>query len=543
MTRYVMTALLLAAYCASAQGPENRTTAVLLPGLGDLHHPVSTKNAEAQQFFDQGMRLMYAFNHDEAARSFRHAAELDPQLAMAWWGVAIAVGPNYNLPVDAEREKIAVDAVNKAQALAAKAPQVEQDYILAVAKRYSNDPKPDYHKLDVDYSNAMRELSQKYPDDLDAATLFGDSMMNLRPWKLWSADGTPAEGTPEIVATFESVLRRDPNHMGAMHYYIHAVEASPHPERALADADKLGTMAPGAGHLVHMPSHIYIRTGNYDGARATNDAAAKADEQYIRQTGAQGIYPMMYYSHNLHFQAIAASMQGRCAEAQGAAKKLAANLQPMAKEMPMVEPFIGVPLVIDVRCQRWDDLLQMSAPEAQTAALKGFWLYSHGMALAARGRLADSEKEEKALSALEKATPRDEVFMPPIENMTWQVLHIADELLSARIALANGDKASAVKLLRDAVTNQDELKYDEPQDWYYQVRESLGGLLLQTGDPKGAELVFRADLLRNPRNPRSLYGLAEALKEQRREYDAAWVKKQFEAAWQGADVQLSVDKL
>jgi tetratricopeptide (TPR) repeat protein len=538
-----MTALLLAAYCASAQGPENRTTAVLLPGLGDLHHPVSTKNAEAQQFFDQGMRLMYAFNHDEAARSFRHAAELDPQLAMAWWGVAIAVGPNYNLPVDAEREKIAVDAVNKAQALAAKAPQVEQDYILAVAKRYSNDPKPDYHKLDVDYSNAMRELSQKYPDDLDAATLFGDSMMNLRPWKLWNADGTPAEGTPEIVATFESVLRRDPNHMGAMHYYIHAVEASPHPERALADADKLGTMAPGAGHLVHMPSHIYIRTGNYDGARATNDAAAKADEQYIRQTGAQGIYPMMYYSHNLHFQAIAASMQGRCAEAQDAAKKLAANLRPMAKEMPMVEPYLGVPLTIDVRCQRWDDLLQMSAPEAQTAALKGFWLYSHGMALVARGRLADSEKEEKTLSVLEKATPRDEVFMPPIENMTWQVLHIADEVLSARIALAKGDKASAVKLLRDAVTNQDELKYDEPQDWYYQVRESLGGLLLQTGDPKGAELVFRADLLRNPRNPRSLYGLAEALKEQRREYDAAWVKKQFEAAWQGADVQLSVDKL
>jgi tetratricopeptide (TPR) repeat protein len=486
---------------------------------------------------------MYAFNHDEAARSFRHAAELDPQLAMAWWGVAIAVGPNYNLPVDADHEKIAADAASKAQALAAKAPQVEQDYIVAIAKRYSSDPKPDYHQLDIDYSNAMRALSRKYPDDLDAATLFADSMMNLRPWKLWNADGTSADGTPEIVATLESVLRRDPNHMGAMHFYIHAVEASPHPERALADADKLGTMAPGAGHLVHMPAHIYLRTGNYDGARRANDAAAKADEQYVSETGAQGIYPMMYYGHNLHFLAIAAAMQGRCAEAESAAKKLAASIQPMVKEMPMIEPFLGVALAIEVRCERWDDLLKMSSPDAQTAALKGFWLYSHGMALAARGRLSDAEREEKALASLEKATPRDEVFMPPVENRTWQVFHIADDVLSARIAAAKGDKVAAVKLLRDAVANQDELKYDEPPDWYYYVRESLGGMLLQTGDAKGAEVVFREDLQRNPRNPRSLYGLAEALKQQGREYDAAWVKNQFDAAWQGADIALNVDKL
>jgi tetratricopeptide (TPR) repeat protein len=389
----------------------------------------------------------------------------------------------------------------------------------------------------------MRDLSRKYPDDLDAATLFAESMMNLRPWQLWNADGTPAEGTQEIVSTLESVLRRDPNHMGAVHYYIHTVEASPSPERALASADRLAALAPGAGHIVHMPSHIYIRTGNYNGARANNEAAAKVDEQYIKATGAQGVYPLMYYSHNLHFLAIAAGIQGRCADAQDAAKRLSANVQPMVKEMPMLEPFLSIALVTDVRCERWDDLLTMASPPAQSPVLKAFWLYSHGMALAAHGKLADAEIQEKELAVLEKATPRDEVFMPPINNKTWRVFHIADDVLSARIAAAKGDKASAVKMLRDAVATQDELKYGEPPDWYYQVRESLGGMLLQTGDAKAAEQVFRDDLQKNPRNPRSLYGLAAALKKQGRDYDATWVQKQFDTAWQGADVQLSLDKL
>jgi tetratricopeptide (TPR) repeat protein len=543
MKNFAVVAVFLAASAGWAQGSGESKTAVLLHGLSDLHHPVSTSSAEAQQFFDQGLRLVYAFNHEEAARSFRRAAELDPKLAMAWWGVALAVGPNYNLPVDPERERIAVEAVDKAQALSAGAPPIEKDYIGAIAKRFSREAQPNYHQLDADYSNAMRELSRKYPDDLDAATLFADSMMNLRPWKLWNADGTPAPGTEEIVATLESVLRRDPNHIGAMHLYIHAVEASPHPERALPDADRIAALAPAAGHLVHMPAHIYERTGNYDGAREHNAAAAKADEAYAAATGSQGFYMMMYYSHNLHFGAIAASMQGHCAEAKQSAERLAQNLRPMLKEMPMAAPYIGIPMAVAVRCGRWDEMLALTEPPGQSQVLKAFWLYGRGMALAVRGKTAEAEALQQQLAAIEKATSHEELFMPPVENRTWQILHIASDLLAARIAAAKGDKTVAIALLRDAVANQDQLLYNEPEDWYYPVRESLGGMLLQAGDVKGAEQVFRDDLAQNPRNPRSLFGLSEALTRQNRNYDASWVKRQFEVAWQGADVELKVEDM
>lgn len=536
-------AALCLVWLACAGWAQQEKPAVLLPGLGNLHHPVSTTSAEAQQFFDQGMRLVYAFNHDEAARSFRRAAELDPKLAMAWWGVALAVGPNYNLPVDPEHEKFAVDAIDRAGAMSANAPQIEKDYIAALAARYSHAADPDYQKLNAAYAKAMEALSRKYPEDLDAATLFADSLMNLRPWKLWNADGTPAPGTEEIVAALEGVLRRDPDHIGAMHLYIHAVEASPHPERALVYADRIAALAPGAGHLVHMPAHIYERTGNFDGARVQNAAAAKADEAYLAATGQQGMYMMMYYSHNLHFGAISASMQGHCAEAMSSAGRLAENIRPGVKEMLMLETFLTVPLAVAVRCGRWDDLLAMQEPQAQTAALKAFWLYSRGMALAARGKTKDAEALEKQLSAVEKAAPREEIFMPPVENHSCQLYHLADDVLSARIAMAHGGRKTAIGLLRDAVATQDALLYDEPADWYYPVRETLGGLLLQEGDAKGAEEVFRADLQRNPRNPRSLFGLQIALTRQHRDYEASWVKQQFDAAWKGADIDLKVEDL
>jgi tetratricopeptide (TPR) repeat protein len=543
MKRFLSLPFLIASCAGWTQNAAGPKPVVLLEGLSSLHHPVSTKSPEAQQFFDQGLRLVYAFNHDEAARSFRRAAELDPRLAMAWWGVALAVGPNYNLPVDPEHEKIAVDAVDQGKSLSGTAPQIEKDYIAAMAMRFSPAANPDYHQLNADYANAMRDLSRKYPDDLDAATLFADSLMNLRPWKLWSADGTPAPGTDEIVATLESVLRRDPNHIGAMHLYIHAVEASPHPERALPYADRIAAEAPSAGHLVHMPAHIYQRTGNYNGSREHNAAAAKADEQYAAMTGVQGIYMMMYYSHNLHFGAIAASMQGRCAEAQTSATRLADNLRPAIKEVPMVEPFVGIQMVVAVRCGRWTDLLAIDEPAAQTPVLKAFWLYSRGMALAAQGKTSEAENLQKQLAAIEKATPRDDLFMPPVENHSWQIFHIASDVLAARIAAARGEKPAALELLRDAVAAQDQLLYNEPADWYYPVRESLGGMLLQTGDAKGAEQIFREDLNQNPRNPRSLFGLEQALRRQNRDYDASWVKQQFDSAWQGADVQLKVEDL
>ena len=536
----VSTLLISSALCAQ-QKP-----AYLMEGLSTLHHPVSTQNAEAQKFFDQGLRLVYAFNHEEAARSFHRAAELDPKLAMAFWGVALAVGPNYNLPVDPEREKLAVEACNKAHALASTATAIERDYINAMCARFSADPKPDYHQLDINYSKAMADLTHRYPDDLDAATLYADSLMNLRPWQLWNADGTPAEGTSQIVATLEGVLRRDPNHIGAMHLYIHAVEASPNPERALPYADRIATLAPAAGHLVHMPAHIYERTGNFDGARAQNVAAAKADEAYAAASGSQGMYMMMYYSHNLHFGAVSASMQGRCAEAKSQADRLADNLRPTAADRNMagmVEPFIGMQYAIAARCHRWDDLLAASEPATQTNALKAYWLYSRGLALAAHGKLDEAGALHKQLAAIEAATSRDEIFMPPVQNHTAQIFHIAGDILAARIAAAKGDRAAATKLLRDAVANQDQLLYNEPADWYYPARESLGGMLLQSGDAKAAEQVFREDLERNPRNPRSLFGLAESLTRQHREYEASWVKQQFDTAWQGADVTLKVEDL
>ena len=536
----------IAALCAAIAGSAKQRPAYLMEGLSNLHHPVSTENAEAQQFFDQGLRLVYAFNHEEAARSFGRAAELDPKLAMAWWGVALAVGPNYNLPVDPEREKLAAEAIGKARALGGSATPIEQAYIEAMAKRFSAEAKPDFHQLDINYSKAMADLSHRYPDDLDAATLYADSLMNLRPWQLWNADGTAAEGTNEIVSTLESVLRRDPNHIGAMHLYIHTVEASPNPERALPYADRIPKLAPAAGHLVHMPAHIYERTGNFDGARAQNIAGAKADEAYAAASGSQGIYMMMYYSHNLHFGAISASMQGRCADAKSQADRLADNLRPMAgdKEMgAMIEPFLGIQYAMAVRCGRWDDMLAIRDPQAHTRALKAFWLYGHGLALAARGKIDEAEGVQKQLAAIEAATPKDELFMPPVKNHAAQIFHIANDVLGARIAAAKGDRKNAISLLRDAVANQDQLLYDEPADWYYPVRESLGGMLLESGDAKAAEQVFREDLERNPRNPRSLYGLAEALTRQNRTYESSWVKQQFDSAWQGADVSLKVEDL
>ncbi len=514
-----------------------------MSGFGDIHHPVTTTNPEAQQFFDQGLRLIYAFNHDEAARSFQRAADLDPKMAMAYWGLAEAIGPNYNDPASEDRFKQAHDAVAKATSLAGGASASEQDYIAALAKRFPADPKADLRKAAEDCRDAMRELVKKYPDDLDFATLFAESSMNLHPWGLWHSDGTPEAGTEEIVATLESVLKRDPNHMGAMHYYIHAVEASNSPERALAVANHLAALAPAAGHLVHMPAHVYIRTGDFDAATRTNVEAAKVDEAYIQASGAQGLYPMMYYSHNLHFIAMASSMAGRYADAKAAADKLAAHVAPAVKDVPPLEGFMTVPIAVRVRFQKWDDILAMRAPDAAMKTATVYWHFARGMALAAKGKVADAEAEQKLVAEAERNTSPDEIFAMPVNNKTKVVLTIAENALGAKVAMAKHDMKGAIAMLRDAVAAQDQLKYDEPADWFYPVRESLGAALLMTGDAAGAEKVFRDDLDRNPRNPRSLFGLREALKAQKRDYDAGFVDKQFQDAWAKADAALKLEDL
>ena len=515
----------------------------LVAGLGDLHHPVSTHNAEAQKFFDQGLRFIYAFNHDEAARSFQHAAELDPKLAMAFWGVAEAVGPNYNDPADPDRFKRAHDAVQKAVDLSAGASPSEQAYIQAMAKRFPADPNSDLKKAAEDYRDAMRQVARQFPDDLDAATLFAESGMNLHPWGLWHQDGTPQEGTEEIVATLEFVLKRDPNHLGAVHYYIHAVEASNNPERALAGANRLASLAPGAGHIVHMPAHIYIRTGDYEAAVKTNEQAAEVDRAYLKASGEQGIYPMMYYSHNLHFVAICGAMNGRYAEARKNADLLVANVGPHVKEMPPLEGFMTIPMAVEIRFHHWNEILKMPAPDPSMKTATFFWHFGRGLALAGTGKMSDAEAEHKILADAEAATSPDVIFQMPINNKAKDIMKIAENVLGAKIAVGNKDSARAVAMLRDAVAIQDKLNYGEPPDWFYPVRETLGGTLLISGDAAGAEKVFREDLDRNPRNPRSLFGLQQSLLQQKRDYDAGFVRKQFDASWKGGALALKLDDL
>jgi len=527
-----------AAHSAPAAKP-----ATLMTGLGNLHHPVSTKNQQAQQFFDQGLRLIYAFNHDEAARSFQRAADLDPKFAMAYWGVAEAVGPNYNDPASDERFKAAHDAIQKAVDLSGTAPPNEQGYIQAMAKRFPADEKADRRKAAEDYRDAMREVFKNFPDDLDAATLFAESGMNLHPWGLWHVDGTPEEGTEEIVATLESVIRRDPDHMGAVHYYIHAVEASRSPERALAGANKLAAMAPAAGHLVHMPAHVYIRTGDYASAVKTNEMAAAADRAYIKASGVQGIYPMMYYSHNLHFIAMCSAMNGNYLEAKKNADMLATHVAPGVKMMPPLEGFMTIPLAVDIRFHKWDSILAMKQPDPDMKITTVFWHFARGMALAGKGKTSEAEAEYKVVSEAEKATPEDMVFAMPVNNKAKDIMKIAEYVLGAKIAMANHDTEAAIGKLQEAVAIQDTLKYGEPPDWFFPVRESLGAALLMKGDNAGAEKVFREDLDRNPRNPRSLYGLQQALKKQGRDYDAGFVEKQFNTSWKGGANTLKMDDL
>jgi len=541
-------ALLVLFWCAFAVAQQHAHSAApkpatLMTGVGSLHHPVSTKNVQAQQFFDQGLRLIYAFNHDEAARSFQRAADLDPKLAIAYWGVAEAVGPNYNDPASDDRFKAAHEAIQKAMDLSTGAAPSEEAYIAAMARRFPEDPKADRRKAAEDYRDAMREVVKNFPDDLDAATLFAEAGMNLHPWGLWHVDGTPEEGTEEIVATLESVLKRDPDHMGAVHYYIHAVEASRNPERALAFANKLAAMAPAAGHLVHMPAHVYIRTGDYEAAVKTNEQAAAVDRAYIKASGVQGIYPMMYYSHNLHFIAMCAAMNGNYAEAKKNGDMLAAHVGPAVKDMPPLEGFMTIPMAVDVRFHKWDSILAMKQPDPEMKVTTVFWHFARGMAFAGKGKVSEAETEYKVVAEAEKATPEDVIFAMPVNNKAKDIMKIAENVLGAKVALAKKDPDGAIAMLKDAVALQDTLKYGEPPDWFFPVRESLGAAILMKGDAAGAEKVFREDLERNPRNPRSLYGLQQTLKKQGRDYDAGFIEKQFNASWKGGANALKMDDL
>lgn len=520
---------------------QNTKQVMLDDGLGNVVHPVSTTNAEAQKFFNQGLAYIFAFNHGESIRSFKRAAELDPDLAMAYWGAALALGSNYNVTADANQLKEAYATLQKAIALAPKATEIERDYIAALSKRYSADgAQSDRKQLGQDFKNAMRDLVKKYPDDLDAATLYAESMMNLRPWQLWSADGKPAEGTLEIIAVLEAVLKRDPNHIGANHYYIHAVEASPNPERGLASAARLGWLAPNAGHLVHMPSHIYIRTGDYTEAAKSNADAIVADRKFIEKNGAQNLYAMMYYNHNIHFLSAASAMGGNYAEAIKQAQLLEANVRPHVKMMPMLEMFSPYPIVTLVRFRKWDDVMKYPEPGAEMQITRGFLNFARGMASANTGKTDEAKKELAALREKIKTISPNADFGT---GTAHSVLKVAEELLAGEIALAAGDNKTAIESLRKAAALEDLVNYNEPPNWDIPVREWLGRALLTDGQFAEAEKVYRDELAKHPRNGRALFGLAESLKKQGKTDSANMVWREFEKSWEKADTKLVVEDL
>lgn len=517
------------ALCACNRGVSgaHASHARVSDGMGAIHHPIATANQDVQKFFDQGLAMVYAFNFGEAIHSFQRAAELDPNSAMPYWGIALANGPNYNAwMVSRNRESAGFDSIQTAAGLAGNAPEPERAYIDALARSFTDEADPDQAKLARDYSNAMREVYGRYPDDPDAAALFAASLMNLNPWRLWKIDGQPGPDTPEIIAVLEEALRRWPEHTGVNHFYIHAMEGSSHPERALASAHRLETLAPAAAHLVHMPSHIYLRVGDYAAAVRSNQQAIAADQNYRRQqpTAPPGV--MAYSSHNQHFLAVAAGMDGEFETAWNAANEIQSHVRN--------EAMAALPTLVLMRFARWDEVLRSAAPNPKLTAVTFFWRLARGCAYASKRRLKEAADEQSAMEQAFSRLPEGRAFGTFFND--WSTLHaLAADTLSARIAAARGNADGAIGHWRQAVAIEDEMNFDDVPDWYYPIRESLGAALLADKRAPEAEQVFREDLGRNPRNPRSLFGLSKALDAQQKAYEADLVRQSFDAAWKGRE--------
>ena len=511
---------------------------ILFDNLGSYHQTITTSSPQAQAYFDQGLRLVYAFNHLEAQRAFREAARLDPACAMCSWGIAFTYGSNYNSPTDADRERGAYEAIQRAQTLASGATERERATIEALAQRHAPPPGSDRAALDRAYADAMREVARRFPGDLDAGTLFADALMNLRPWNLWTPDGKPQPGTEEILETLERVLAAKPDHPGANHLYIHAVEASPRPDRGLAAADRLGALMPGAGHLVHMPSHIYLRVGRYADAVAANVKAVAADRAYFEKRRPSEIYRMLYYPHNLDFIWLAASMEGRSAETIRGARQLAAEVPAqMVLQVSDMEVAPAAPLFALARFGRWEELLAEKAPPAGLPYVTGVWRYTRGLAFSATGRPAEAARELAELEATRQVVAPERSVAGFFK--TAEMLRLAAEVLAGEIVARAGDTESAVQRLSEAVKIQDGHWFTEPPPWYYPVRQSLGAVLLQGRRPAEAEAVYREDLRRNPENGWALFGLAQSLRAQGKTSDAGAVDERFRKAWAQADVTLA----
>lgn len=507
-----------------------------LQKLGTHTFPVSTKNAQAQLFMNQGLNLSYAFNHAEAGRAYREAARLDPNLAMAYWGQALALGPNINAPMDPASEPKALEAIQKAVALKSKASPREQALIDALTHRYSGRAE-DRKTRDREYADAMREVYLRFPDDQDIAMLYVESVMDLRPWGYWERDGQPYERTAEIVGITEKIIARNPNHPGALHLYIHLMEAY-QADKAEAAADRLRTLMPAAGHMVHMPAHIYQRVGRYADAAKSNVMAIAADEDYISQCRAQGLYPMAYYPHNLHFLWFAATAEGRSKIAIEAARKAASRVDDdTLKAVPLLAGFRVVPYYALTRFGKWDEMLREPEPPATSAYLHGMWQYARGTAFLGKGQISEAEQEYAKLTGTLKDKSLDQPLFSP--NTGLAVMSIAHEVLAGNIAAAKKDYDAAIPHLERAVRLEDALVYTEPAEFHYPPRQALGAALLEAGRAGEAETVYWDDLRRNRENGWSLYGLMQALKAQGKNYDAALAEARFKKAWASADVTLS----
>ncbi len=525
---------------AAKPGPDGQV-APRLQNLGSHTFPVSTTHAEAQRFVNQGVNLAYAFNHAEARRAFREAARLDDDLAMAYWGQALVLGPNINALMEPNEEPQALELVRKAQSLAGRATPRERALIEALALRYSGSAEQRTAN-DRAYADAMRKVHEQFPADPDITMFYVESMMDLRPWGYWMPDGRPHEGTAEIVALTEQVMQAHPTHPGALHLYIHLVEATPTPERAERAADTLLTLMPAAGHMVHMPSHIYQRVGRYADAIRSNELAAAADEDYITQCRAQGLYPMAYYPHNVHFLWFAAAADGQSAVALDAARSLASKVtDEQLTQVPILAGFRVVPYWAFVRFGRWQEILDQPDPGPANAFLRGAWHYARGQALVATGDVGGAERELAALDALLGDPSLDQPLFSP--NTARAILSIGPAVLRGEIAAARGDFDAAIARLEEAVRREDGLVYTEPSEWHSPTRLALGAILLEAGRAREAETVYWEDLRRNRDNGWALFGLVLALRAQDKAAEVAIVEARYTKAWSRADVTLTASRL
>jgi len=526
-------------YKEPAQAQQASPTGAVAPRLqklGNHKFPVSTKNAQAQLFMNQGLNLSYAFNHAEAGRAYREAERLDPNLAIAYWGEALALGPNINAPMDPAAEPKALEAINKAVALKAHASPREQALIDALTNRYSGRAE-DRRDRDVAYADAMRKVHLQFPDDDDISMLYVESVMDLRPWGYWTKDGTPYERTAEIVALTEKVIAHNQNHPGALHLYIHLMEAY-QADKAEAAADRLIGLMPAAGHMVHMPAHIYQRVGRYADAAKSNVLAIAADEDYISQCRAQGLYPMAYYPHNLHFLWFASTAQGNSKVAIEAARKAASQVNDETlKAVPLLAGFRVVPYYALTRFGKWDDMLREPEPPTTSVYLTAMWHYARGTAFLGKGQTNDADQELAKLNALMPDKSLDGPLFSP--NTARAILTIAQEVLTGEIDAAKKSYDSAVGHLERAVRLEDALVYTEPAEFHFPPRQALGAVLLEAGRAGEAETVYWEDLRRNKETGWSLFGLMQALKAQGKNEDAALVEARFKKAWAAADVKLS----